>query len=427
MAKREIHIITGGTMFHVAPHFSLCAPAFGNTGRELYETLKAMSLDDVFLHETRLANPSSKLETNDDVARLLDSLQERPEVKMIFLPVALCDFEGSIGNEPVHLGKKRARLDSRQVHTLKLRTAPKLIEKIRRHRKDIFVVAFKTTTNCTDDEMFDRGLSLMKRSSCNLVFVNDIHLRRNMIVTPEQARYASHPEEDFRKHALIDLAFMATERAKGTFTRTTVEDGPLIPWDDSRIPSNLRTVVDHCIARGAYAPFEGKTVGHFAVKLGENEYATSIRKSNFNTDLRLNGLVRVVAAEDGTNVVSFGDRPSVGGQSQRIIFRDHPEARCIVHFHCPVRPGAFVPSRSQVAHECGSHQCGENTSSGLREVAPGIKAVMLEKHGPNIVFGPDVDPYDVIEYIEAHFSLERTTRERQIDSFEYARITASPA
>jgi hypothetical protein len=34
--------------------------------------------------------------------------------------------------------------------------------------------------------------------------------------------------------------------------------------------------------------------------------------------------------------------------------------------------------RSQRPFECGSHQCGRNTSDGLREIEDGIWAVMLD-------------------------------------------------
>lgn len=30
--RKKVHIITGGTIYHVRPHLALCAPAFGRTG-----------------------------------------------------------------------------------------------------------------------------------------------------------------------------------------------------------------------------------------------------------------------------------------------------------------------------------------------------------------------------------------------------------
>jgi hypothetical protein len=248
-----------------------------------------------------------------------------------------------------------------------------------------------------------------------------VHTRVNMVITPEQARY--HVTED-RQAALEGLVEMTGLRAQGTFTRSRVVDGPLIPWESALIPDNLRTVVQYCIDRGAYRPFSGKTVGHFAVKIRDGEYATSIRKSDFNVDLREKGMVRVVT-EGNHNVIAFGERPSVGGQSQRIIFKSHPEMDCIVHFHCPMLPDSKVRVRPQYAFECGSHECGQNTSDGLDEVAPGVKAVMLDQHGPNIVFSKDVDPAVVIDLIEANFDLTKTTRGYKEDAWDHAGFGAA--
>ena len=37
------------------------------------------------------------------------------------------------------------------------------------------------------------------------------------------------------------------------------------------------------------------------------------------------------------------------------------------------------------------------------------KAVFLDKHGPNIVFPKDIDPQEVIEFINANFDLDKKT------------------
>jgi hypothetical protein len=299
---------------------------------------------------------------------------------------------------------------------LDLIPAPKIISKIRRERKDIFLVGFKTTAGATPDEQFDAGLGLLKGSSCNLVVANDIRTRVNMIVTPEEARYVQkesisnppRPENESRWMFLDDLVEMAVKRSRLHFTRSTVVEAPLVRWDAPEIPASLRTVVDHCISRGAYKPFQGKTVGHFAVRAGEDKIITSIRKSNFN-DLAETGMV-LVETKGVDHVVAHGAKPSVGGQSQRIVFNEHPEMDCIVHFHCPERKPGTINSKRQKFYECGSHECGQNTSNGLKPYGA-LKAVMLEKHGPNIVFNRGIDPNLVIEFIEANWDLERSTRE----------------
>ena len=96
-------------------------------------------------------------------------------------------------------------------------------------------------------------------------------------------------------------------------------------------------------------------------------------------------------------------------------FAEHPDMDCIVHFHCPLKPSSEVPLRSQREFECGSHECGQNTSAGLKRFGS-VLAVMLDKHGPNVVFRRDADPRRVIQFIEQNFDLEGRTDEVEEDA-----------
>lgn len=452
---RQIHIIGGGTVAHIRPHLALAAPAYGKTVRDLMGILYQSDFDGI-VHgwATKMAGNYHKvwtartgldddeapnLETNEDIAALLDKLVAAPEPRMIFLPAALCDFEptsidyarddGGGDSEPV--GKEHPRLatsDGRR--TLSLMPSDKVIQRVRKTRKDIFLVGFKTTTGAAPQEQFDAGLRLVKQASCNLVLANDLTTRLNMVITPEQAPYYVSTD---RRHTLRQLVGMTLERSKGHFTRSTVvPGGNPVTWRSDTVPTALRTVVDHCIKRGAYKPFLGKTVGHFAFKLDGHSFVTSKRGVDFN---KLEEVGMVMVESTGTDhVIALGAKPSVGGMSQRIIFGNHPDLDCIVHFHCPMRKDALqtptmakfdltpehIEVRSQGPYECGSHECGQNTSDGLKMVlvdgkgTPMMKAVMLDKHGPNIVFNRNVNPAKVIDFIERHWDLDRSTSEVEV-------------
>lgn len=421
---KRIHVIGGGTVFHVRPHLALSAPAYGKLAQQIEEDLEALVDPQRFqvdLHLTKMADPNSRIETNADVAKLVDRLIDDPDTKAIFLTAALCDFEGHVGEiadhryEPIQQGtfvaepsgKDRPRLKSNTPHLMQLTAAEKILPRIRRKRKDIFLIACKTTAGATSDEQFVAGLDLLKRNSCNLVLANDVLTRNNMIITPEEARYS---EGGVREMVVEDLVEMAYRRMQGTFTRSTVVDGDPVPWGSEAVPESLRAVVNYCISRGAYKPFNGATVGHFAVKVDNTTFLTSRRKTDFN-DLDKNGLV-LVTSNGPDSVIARGARPSVGGQSQRIIFAEHPDVDCIVHFHCPLKPGREVPVRPQRNHECGSHECGRNTSEGLRQFqrhGHKLWAVMLDEHGPNIVFNRNVPAKVVIDFIEENFDLLQKT------------------
>jgi hypothetical protein len=352
-----------------------------------------------------MADVDSALETNDDIARLVDAIVADPTSKLLFMTSAIVDFEGMVAGQS---GKSAPRLRSDAgAQNLTLFPAQKILPRVRAERKDIFLVACKTTAGASADEQYLAGLRLLKTSSANLVLANDVHTRLSMVITPEQARYF---ETTDRAAAVRGLVEIALARSRGRFTRSTVVPGDPVAWRSSLVPSSLRAVVDHCIARGAYKPFLGATVGHFAVRLDDGRILTSRRKTDFNRIDEV-GLVLIESAGED-RVIAHGSRPSVGGQSQRILFREHPELDCIVHFHCPLRRGVTdVQVREQWPYECGSHQCGENTSRGLAPVrdAPGIQAVMLDKHGPNILFHRSIAPDVVIDFIESRFDLAART------------------
>jgi hypothetical protein len=409
---QKFYVIGGGTFVDVAPHLSLCAQAFGGTARRLYRHFQEVLTrgdQEVHLVLTKMASQSrvdnsllysaglSELRTNNDLQKLIDYLVTDPQTKGIVMPVAVCDFVGTID------GHKGERLSSQTEHIMTLTPTEKLVGRIRRERKDIFAVGFKATAGDSPATMYAKGLALMKRSSLNLVIANDMVSLHGMVITPEQARYH---EGDDREATLRGLVEMTATRSQLHFTRSTVVEGSPVSWNSAEVPESLRAVVNHCIKRGAYKPFLGKTVGHFAACGSDNTILTSRRSTNFH-ELDQVGLVRIESCGDD-QVVAYGSKPSVGGQSQRIIFREHPDVDCIVHFHCPTKDGSKVPVREQRPYECGSHECGQNTSDGLGEFGQ-VKAVMLDQHGPNVVFHHSVDPNLVIDFIERNFELSGRT------------------
>jgi len=409
---KKVHIIGGGTLTHLRPHLSLCAPAYGGTARRLAELCKAQSDKlEVELHLTRMAGGDKGFETVYDVATLLDNIKADLDSRIVFMPVAICDFQGIVGFNGVYKDTDGPRLSTHDLDKknpeswphVRLRPTGKMIGHIRRGRKDIFLVGFKHTTGLSAEEQYVVGLNLLKEASCNLVLANDTETRLNMVITPEEAKY--HVTTN-RMEALKGLVEMAYLRSHLTFTRSTVVAGESVPWYSPMVPAALRTVVDFCIEKGAYKPFRGATVGHFACKVDEVTFLTSKRKTNFN-NLDANGLV-MVKTDGPDTVLAYGSKPSVGGQSQRIVFNEHSGYDCIVHFHCPIKAGSSVPQVSQREYECGSHECGQNTSRGLTKFG-NLLAVYLKEHGPNIVFNKNIDPNEVIKFIEDNFDLNEKT------------------
>ena len=427
---KKIIVIGGGTFYHVRNHMALAAPAFGTSARKIFSLLLGhLNLEEedfqLELHLTRMAgnkktmvwrrgslsrsqttNISPALETNDDISFLIDGLMADPEVKMIVFNPALCDYRGSVGDL---VGKYAPRLKTREDKRVSIDCTPadKIISRIRSQRKDIFLVGFKTTCNANEADQYLEGLRLLKGSSCNLVLANDTGNRRNMIITPEEARY--HVTEN-RDEALSNLVDMAMLRSQLTFTRTIMEEGALIPLTFSHlVPDSFRQVVEYCIEKNAYKTFNGKTVGHYGVKLDENKYLVSRRKNDHASS---SDMIVTILTED--SVVAYGIttqgnwKPSAGAHTQRELFISNPQYDCVIHFHCPLKNDSLVPIVPQRAFECGSQECGLNTSRGMK-VFGNLSAVYLDNHGPNVIFNKDIDPKEVIDFIESNFDLSGKT------------------
>lgn len=285
------------------------------------------------------------------------------------------------------------------------------VKSLRKERKELFAVGIFDSAGLDAAQQYTQSLEFLKKTSLNLVLSMDALTGNNLIAAPEESHYGQSTR---LVETLNFLAKMISSRMTNRFTRSTVVAGNVVDWNSAMVPENLRTVVNYCINNGAYKPVLGKTAGHFAVKLSDSEILTSIRKSNFN-DLLNVGLVRVQSIGED-EVIAYGARPSVGGQSQRQIFSAHPETN-IAHFHCPLRSNApllnEIPVREQWPNECGSHQCGANTSLGLHRVDLGggdsLKVVFLDNHGPNIVFAKETPAEKVIAFIDANFDLSAKT------------------
>lgn len=410
------------------------------------------------------------VETNEDLSKLVDYLIAQPDTRGIVMAAAVCDWVpaymsqdvvevnksvtvvsqdefGNMIHEHPHtyislqgdflrdeFGKDKPRLSSRlEGHPnyrkgvdVRFKAADKLIGRIRRDRKDIFLVSFKTTAGVTQEETYAAGLKSLKGSSSNLVLANDVQNHHNVIVTPEEYPYYA----ETREKALDELAQMILDRVQLDFVRTKVIAGDradLVALDqEGAIPNNFLPVLRHLLDRGAYKPlpWADKTSGHFGCVVEGKDYkrVSSVRKVNHNRVLE-EGAAKIVS-DEGDHILAVGAKPSVGEHTQRMIYEEIKngdwspsllgEAHSIVHFHCPKHvttpvsgPRFDISERPQKQFECGSVQCGTNTATGMKMLEPGIWAVHLSGHGPIIAWHRDVDPERVIRIIENHWNLDR--------------------
>jgi len=91
---KKFYTISGGTLVHVAPHFALCAPAYGSVGSLITDTLRRIRSQekgdylDYWFHDikTKMAGGASGLETNEDLHKYIQGLIADPDTKCIIQP-----------------------------------------------------------------------------------------------------------------------------------------------------------------------------------------------------------------------------------------------------------------------------------------------------------------------------------------------------
>lgn len=211
----KVVIFSGGTMVHIRPHLSVCAPAFGKVGHEIEQALydwyaKHINAFETFLEEelnygnilnlsaetithyqTRMADSESPIITNDDLAGYLDEVLADKSVKCIVMAAAVCDYEpdkmetitGCMIDNHVDFGKKYPRLhDVRQI-TVRMKQTDKLVDRIKQCRPDIKLISFKTTSDETIEELIGKCSKNERRNDSDIVFGNDIANKYNILVT----------------------------------------------------------------------------------------------------------------------------------------------------------------------------------------------------------------------------------------------------
>ncbi len=409
--KRTV-ILGGGTFEPIRNHLSLSAPAFGTTAIKLSELIENSELV-----LTKMADRSSKLVTNTDVEKYIDTLLDDENVGTIVLNVAFCDFK-STPIDGVECGLHADRLKTMDGNlSIELTPTDKVISKIRIKRPDIFLIGFKTTTNKTSDEQFLIALKMMKSTKCNLVLANDTVTRNNMVITPEETIY--HETTD-RSEVLNGLTEIIKLRSNLTYNATefikTEETFNIFDGDDSTAhykTDSFKTVLKYVIDNGGFIENNGNgfTPGHFCFRLEDNEFISSQRKANHNL-VEKEGMSVVLAycEPDKNSDADFkfkvrGTRKaSVGARSQWMLLKENPDYDCIIHTHNPLKPGSKIPVAEQRPFQCGSLECGLNTVNNMSDFGD-IKAVYLDKHGANILFKSGSDPYVVIEFIKNNIEL----------------------
>jgi phosphopantothenoylcysteine synthetase/decarboxylase len=195
LPNKKIIVLGGGTNSYITNHLAISAPSYGNTTKQIAEKFKQHLFNkmDVDLILTKMAHPSDKNapDTPEDVEVIVKQIVKDPAVRIVVFNVALVDFkpislkyqttDSDVGGRYIRdttFGKDSKQLHKVEYAELAFKPYDKIINLIKKERKDILLVVFKTTCGATKEEMFTKGLKLCKESSANIVFVNDVDKTR---------------------------------------------------------------------------------------------------------------------------------------------------------------------------------------------------------------------------------------------------------
>jgi phosphopantothenate-cysteine ligase len=141
---------------------------------------------DWLLKRDRLQLISLKAGNVDDYAATLKHVLQSAPIDVVFLPMAVADFEP----EP-RLGKISSQADSLELHC---RRTPKVIRMVRDWSPAVYLVGFKLLSHATRDELIRRALVACRENRADLTVANDIQTLRAGRHTIHLVRAGREPE-----------------------------------------------------------------------------------------------------------------------------------------------------------------------------------------------------------------------------------------
>lgn len=190
----KVVVIGGGTFNHVSCHLALAAPAFGTTARKLAKIYHGHGVE-VELVLTKMADHTSSIVTNEDLAKKLVEIADDPDVDVVVMNAAVCDFS-------LDSPSQDARLSSSEDYPVMLRGIQgKLVKEFKRLRPDVVVVGFKTTHGAEWTTQLSKAAMSLESNGLDIVLANDVGTKNNMVLTREGSF-----EQMSREHCLEYIA-----------------------------------------------------------------------------------------------------------------------------------------------------------------------------------------------------------------------------
>ena len=166
---KKILVTAGATFEEIDPVRVITNKSSGKMGNSIAEQAFLRGADVVLLrgHNSVEPNYNIKEEKFTTVKDLFNKIKKNiKKVDIVIHAAAVSDFE--IGN------KKNNKIKSRKELHLELSPTTKILEKLKKLNKKIFLVGFKAEYNLTKNELINSAYNLLKSANADLIVANDV-------------------------------------------------------------------------------------------------------------------------------------------------------------------------------------------------------------------------------------------------------------
>ena len=171
---KKVLMTAGPTIEYIDPVRVITNQSSGKTGVLLASELVSAGAKVTFIYGpgTEAAPKGAKVIRVETSQEMLNAVRKELKQKfdIVILAAAVSDY--TLGKP----SKTKIKSDLAKI-VLKLRRAPKIIDKIKKIQKDVFLVGFKAETNLSKQKMISITRKKLKESNADLIVANDIGLK----------------------------------------------------------------------------------------------------------------------------------------------------------------------------------------------------------------------------------------------------------
>ena len=181
MAGRRVLISAGPTVEHIDPVRAITNLSSGRTGVLLAAEFLAAGARVTLVYGPGTARPPGaartiRVGTTQEMEAAIRGELARRRYDIVIMAAAAADYA------PATRRKTKIKSGGDERISIVLKRTPKILDRIKRMQKDVFLVGFKAETNVSKKELERRGRARLAASGADLIIANDVgdpRYRRN--------------------------------------------------------------------------------------------------------------------------------------------------------------------------------------------------------------------------------------------------------